>query len=150
MSKSTVELVEENWAKIAAELDLDADEAPEWRSWDESYFESASTEWRVGTDEEADGFAREYIEQSLWAFVPSFLAGTTGMDQSVFDALAKAELCEGANEAVEALINSSCGMDHFVEEAVSADGRGHFVSQYDGEEREVDVDGTLLYFYRTN
>ena len=52
MSKSTVELVEENWAKIAAELDLDADEAPEWRSWDESYFESASTEWRVGTDDD--------------------------------------------------------------------------------------------------
>jgi hypothetical protein len=38
------------------------------------------------------------------------------------------------------------GLEGFVEEAVSADGRGHFLSSYDGEENEQDG----FYIYRIN
>jgi hypothetical protein len=46
--------------------------------------------------------------------------------------------CEGANDSILALIEKTDGgLDGFVEEAVSVDGRGHFLSGYDGEECEV-------------
>ena len=36
------------------------------------------------------------------------------------------------------------------ENAVAIDGAAHFLAHYDGEEGEVEVDGTTFYFYRTN
>jgi hypothetical protein len=148
ISNTTAKAVNDNWAEIAHDLDLDADEVPDVRS--DGTFDSGHTEWLVGCDEEADVFVREYIENSLWSFLPAFLAGTTGLDQSVFDAFVKADLCESANEAVASLIKSTCGLDHFVDQAVAADGRGHFLAHYDGEEREIKVGDTYLYFYRIN
>jgi hypothetical protein len=53
------------------------------------------------------------------------------------------KLCESARPIVEALIED---MDHFVSDAICADGRGHFLSQYDGEENEEGE----FYIYRTN
>jgi hypothetical protein len=53
------------------------------------------------------------------------------------------ELCESANPIIEALIED---MDHFVSDAISSDGRGHFISRYDGEENEEGE----FYIYRTN
>lgn len=149
MGKSTTDIVVENWDTIAPELDLDGTDPPD-TFFNDRQFDSGPGEWLVGTDEEADEFVREYIEDSLWAFMPAFLASTTGLDQSVFDAFVKADLCEGANKAIASLIKSTCGIDRFVEQAVSADGRGHFLSSYDGEEREVKVGETYLYFYRVN
>ncbi len=43
---------------------------------------------------------------------------------------------ERSNDAVLSLVERTCGLDDFVEDAVSADGRGHFLSHYDGEENE--------------
>ena len=40
--------------------------------------------------------------------------------------------------------------DHFVQDAVSSDGRGHFLSGYDGAENEEKVDGVWYFIYRTN
>lgn len=47
------------------------------------------------------------------------------------------------------------GPHSFSESAIAADGRGHFLSSYDGEENEVsaeDIDGNpvTFYLYRTN
>jgi hypothetical protein len=39
-------------------------------------------------------------------------------------------------------------MDDFVDDAIGADGRGHFLSHYDGNEVEDRESG--LYIYRTN
>jgi hypothetical protein len=148
MDKSTNEIVTENWATIAPELGLDGTDPPE--AFRDGCFESGPGEWRVATDEEADACAREYVKDSLWAFRPSFLSSVTGLDEKIFNAFVKADLCEDANEAVEALVEHTCGLDKLVEDAVTADGRGHFLSSYDGEEREIVVDGTYLYFYRIN
>ena len=107
-----------------------------------------SAEYLVLDDDEADAACREYIKDSLWAFNPSFLAGETGIDQSVFEALASQ--CEDANPALRSIINGSCGFDDFVKTAISTDGRGHFLSMYDGEECELSVNGAEYYLNRTN
>ena len=106
-------------------------------------------EYRVLTDDEADEAAAEYVKDSLWAFNASFLSGETGIDDSVFVALA--EQCEGCNDAVRSIVDGSCGIDSFVESAVGADGRGHFLNHYDGEENEFCTDDNdYWYLYRTN
>jgi hypothetical protein len=142
------EIVMQNWATIAPELDLEGTDPPELD--DDGAFESGPGEWLALTDDDADECVREHIRDSLWAFRPEFLASVTGMDERIFTTFAEANLCESANEAVEALVQHTCGLDKLVKEAVASDGRGHFLSSYDGEEREVVVGKTYLYFYRIN
>lgn len=105
-------------------------------------------EYRVFTEDEADEAVHEYIRDCLWAFCPNFLASQTGQPIEVFKALA--DQCEGANEAIEAIVKSTCGLDDFVNEAVSCDGRGHFLAHYDGEENEISIGGEWFFIYRTN
>ena len=85
----------------------------------------------VYTDAEADQAVQDYIDETIWAFRPSFLARHTGIDERVIEILQ--EKCETANEPLLRLIKN---FDKFIEEAISSDGRGHFISQYDGEEHE--------------
>ena len=112
----------------------------------------------VYTDEEADEAVREYIEETVWAFTPSFLSAHTGyIDEDVFKLLQ--EKCEGANDSIMSMIKD---FDAFVEDAVACDGRGHFLSGSDGIEHEVvylsvERDGmcyktkeTYYYIYRVN
>lgn len=107
----------------------------------------------VLTDDEADEKAGEYIADSLWAFNPSFLAGVTGVDQEVFEAIAANDRCEGNNEAIRRLVGDD--YERLVEQAIGADGRGHFLNTYDGHEHEInlfEVTGVneYLYVYRIN
>ena len=99
----------------------------------------------VLTDQEADEYATSEIEDMLWAFNPDFLASYTGLHKAVFEALA--EGYETSNEAIMALINNAGSMADFVQECMDADGRGHFVANYDGEEIELEND---YYAYRVN
>ena len=110
--------------------------------------DAPGAEYLVLDDDEADVACQESIEDSLWAFRPSFLSSMTSIDESVFEALA--DKCEDANDAVRSIINGSCGIDSFVESAIGADGRGHFLGHYDGEENEISVDGAEYYVYRQN
>jgi len=128
-----------------AEPDDISDESNGYQS---NCFGFGGGEYLVLTDDEADEVAAEYILSSLWAFRPSFLSGETGLPEEVFSALSKQ--CEGANDAVEALIKGSCGLSDFISEAVAADGRGHFIATYDGEESEVVLGGECYYVYRVN
>ena len=102
----------------------------------------------VLTDEEADAHTRQYIEESVWAFNASFLAGQTGLPESAFEALSKQ--CEEGNEPIMQMIRATCGIDSFVEAAISADGRGHFLARYDHEEREFNNGRMTFYIYRIN
>lgn len=99
-------------------------------------------------DETADILVADYIKDSVWAFNPDFLSSMTEIDEEVFKALQ--DKCEGSNHAVLSLIDKTCGIESFVKEAISADGRGHFLSGYDGEENDISVDGTIYYVYRVN
>ena len=97
-------------------------------------------EYLVLTDEEADEQARADIECSLWAFNAEFILDCCGLDSdpNVAKSLRKMQevSCEGCNDFIRALVDGTCGIEEFAEQAILADGRGHFLSSYDGEEEE--------------
>ncbi len=95
--------------------------------------------WMVLTDDDADATVREQILNSLWAFNAEFIAAHTrdGLSPGAITALKEMQgmACEDANDIVGAMI---VDMDRFVRDAVMTDGRGHFISDYDGAEVELD------------
>lgn len=94
--------------------------------------ETKNEEWRVLTRKEADKAAREYIKESLWAFNPAFLADYLPRKMTV-EAIQKIqELCEDANEPLTLLVGSR--LPALMADAIKLDGRGSFLSHYDGEE----------------
>jgi len=102
--------------------------------YDNSLFEYGSRDYLVLTDKEADEKAKEYILDTAWAFNTWFLASY--MPEGVTEEVLKAiqEKCESGNEAILAMIKDK---DGFVDDAILADGRGHFISFYDGNEYDV-------------
>jgi hypothetical protein len=105
-------------------------------------------EWLVMNDEEANELVEEYIEQSLWAFNPTFLSRVTGVPKGAFASCG--EECEGANGWIKQLITKTWGWDSFIDSAVNADGRGHFLSPYDGQEHVVETDEGTWYLYQVS
>jgi transcriptional regulator with XRE-family HTH domain len=107
--------------------------------------------YAVLTEEQADARAKEEILESLWAFTADFIISHcknyNDMDQWEFNSAveslrhAQENCCENANGLVRALI---ADIDEFVEDAIDADGRGHFIAYYDGVENEQDG----YYIYR--
>ena len=114
-------------------------------------FSAYGLEYAVGTDEEADEAVKQYIQDSVWSFSANFILSHSkaGYSVEVEKALKEmqAKLCESANELIKALIED---MDSFIEDAISADGRGNFLSSYDSEEQEIVIDGEYFYAYRLN
>jgi hypothetical protein len=109
-------------------------------------FSNGRKEYAVGTDKEADEACKEYITDAAWAFRSSFICEYCKLPQELAEALEalQEKKCEGANDAILALIEKTDGgLDRFAEEAISADGRGHFLSSYDGNENEKD--GFFIY-----
>mgnify|MGYP003480099808 CR=1 FL=1 len=102
--------------------------------------------YSVYTDKEADEKAAEYIKESAWAFNASFIIDHSNLPYEGIEMIQTfQQKCEGANETILALIGD---FDKFVSDAISADGRGHFLSSYDGEENEETVNGETYYIYR--
>ena len=105
--------------------------------------------YAVGTDEEAHEACKELIKDSAWAFRSSFICEYCNLPQELAEALEvmQSKKCESANDSILALIEkANGGLDGFVDVAVSADGRGHFLSPYDGNENEKDG----FFIYRIN
>jgi len=114
-------------------------------------FSGNGQEIAIGTDEQVDQAASEYIRESLWSFNPSFILNHSRVAYS--DKLQKAlvhlqrELCEDANPLIEALIKD---LEHFISNAIRVDGRGMFLSPYDNEEQEIDINEVTYYYYKLN
>ena len=130
----------------------------EWDSYYNEYrFDVCGNEYTIMDDDRAYATAYHEISQLLWAFNTDFILDHLKDDIKYsdapvdFDELKKAlkalqeKLCEGANAIIHALIDD---LNDFVDDAIAADGRGHFISSYDGEEHEVTVDGETYYIYR--
>ena len=96
----------------------------------ESYIDS---DYLVYTDEEADEAVREYIEETVWAFSPSFLQAHTDVSIGTIREMQE-KMSPSVNEAIIAMIKD---FDNFVDDAIASDGRGHFLAQYDHEENYV-------------
>ena len=106
-------------------------------------------EYLILTDEEADEEAEEYIKSSLWAFNASFIIEHSDLPWEAQEMILsyQEDRCEEANETIGALITD---MEEFVEDAIGADGRAHFLNTYDDEENEITINGETLYIYRIN
>lgn len=111
---------------LAKHLDIDEDEAQDLM---------LENDYLVLTDDEADEKAAEYIKDSLWAFNASFIIEHSDLPWEAEDMIKSFQenKCEGANETIAAMISN---IDEFIEAAIGADGRGHFMSSYDGHEYE--------------
>lgn len=149
------ELVAKHWKSICKSgqtdlVDTDCEEPPEWCSYDDDALTSGGAEHLVLTDTEADKRAADYVSESLWAFAPWFLSRETGISASVFKAIQDNDQCESNNDAIACIVASTCGIAKLTSKAIEEDGRSHFLSGYDGHEREVQAGKVTLYFYRTN
>jgi len=128
---------------------------PSRRKWDHyglPVYEMNGQEWAYAPDNiEADRAAKKYILDTVWAFRPEFLLGFMPHGMTIDAIKAIQEKYEDANGPLLALIRNK---KKFVSDAISADGRGHFLSPYDGEERDaVDIGGLPSrrgYAYRVN
>ena len=118
----------------------------------DNIFESESgEEYMVLTDDEADNEAEKNIKDSLWAFNADFILKHTNFyristaeeDQVFINSIKVMQntLCENANGLVYAMIED---IDIFIGGAIEEDGRGHFISMYDGDENEQNG----FYIYR--
>ena len=112
-------------------------------------YEINGVDYLVLTDSEADEKVKEYVENTLWAFSPTFLSSVTGVDESVFEAIQDNGGFEENNEAIKSILDATnTSIEEVAEEAIRWDGRGHFLDRYSGEEIEVYVDGEYYYCYR--
>ena len=122
---------------LALYLGVDENEIEE-NTWGAYGIKGDGGEYLVLTDEEADEEAKKEIKESLWAFNAIFILNECNMEnynkvEKSLTAMQKA-CCEDCNDFILALIEGSCGLDKFVDDAIDTDGRGHFISSYDGEE----------------
>lgn len=137
----------------AAYYDVEPDEVEE-ESYDHyglRVFSYGTMEVAVGDDDAANDVAADYIKDALWAFNAEFIAEHTEIGYrdwfvNAIRALQESKY-EDSNDDIEDMITS---MGEFIDDAISADGRGHFMSSYDGEENEVEIDGVTYYVYRIN
>ena len=134
---------------LAAHLEVPAEEITQSK-YHENEFECGGETYHVFTDLEADGAVEERIKDSIWAFNADFILHQCDLPLELTDCIRsfQGKECESANDALLALVEKCAGLDKFVRAAVSADGRGHFLSSYDGEENEVDFEGETYYIYR--
>jgi hypothetical protein len=108
---------------------------------DGATLEVNNMEFMVLDEDEKQECLKNNIRETASYFNASFLAAMTELPEKVFEALTD------ENEAVCELIEKTCGMDKFIDEACRCDGAGHFLNNYDGNEYELS-DG--YYAYRTN
>lgn len=119
-------------------------------NWNNRVFEFGNEEYLVVTDEEADEEATSRIEQCIWAFNAEYILDECAIDynESAISSLQEMQnrCCESCNPFLSSLIESTCGLDCFIQEAISCDGRGHFLASYDGKENKAGC----YYVYRLN
>lgn len=109
-------------------------------------YEAEGGEYLVLTNLGADKECERQIKDSLWAFNTDFILSHSKADYNAKASIQMAQetLCEDANSLIEALITD---LDRFIDDAISSDGRGHFLAGYDFE--EIELEGNM-YAYRIN
>lgn len=141
---------EEKKLALAKYLDCGSDELTEetYDHYGLTRFSLGNQEYAIGTDSEADEAAQEYVKDTVWAFNASFILSECDLPQELEDAIKafQSDKCESANDALLALVEKCSSLEDFTQSAISADGRGHFLSPYDGNEDEAGD----FYVYRLN
>ena len=119
---------------LATFLEIEADDITEIYT---DTLEADGGEYMVLTDQEADERLLDYVKESLWACTPSFLAEYLKCPVEAVEAIQANEKCESNNEVfINWLEEVGGSIEALAEEAGRIDGRGHFLSSYDGCEEE--------------
>ena len=116
-------------------------------AFDGEAFETADgRRFAVYTDAQATAAARRIIIGELWAFRSRFILEHSrcadDFSERELDEAAAAlekiqgELCESCGPLVRCLLSGR--FDDFIDDAIDADGRGHFIATYDGQENEIE------------
>lgn len=114
-------------------------------SYNSSSYTYGKNEYLVLTDKEANKLCKEFIKESLWAFRSDCIAEYIKANiPTKYIQKMQADMCEGANEIIKGLIGAN--INSFINDAIYCDGRGHFISSYDGDEIEFNN----YYIYRIN
>jgi hypothetical protein len=102
--------------------------------WGLPVFEIDGNEYTVATsEEEADEAVGEYIKESVWSFNSEFIIEHSKLPWEAEEMIKNFQQakCEDANDTILAIIED---IDVFIQDAISQDGRGHFLASYDDEE----------------
>jgi hypothetical protein len=107
-------------------------------------YEVQGSEYYCGTVEDITIAVMEYIEDSLWAFNPSFLSNYgafKSMHYADVETICKSlqDKCESSNDAIKALVNWHYNQEEITEDAISADGYGNYLNGYDGNYDEIEL-----------
>ncbi len=115
-----------------------------------SVYSFGSQEYAIGTEEEVHEAVEQNIKDSLCYFNSQWIVDHIDTELPVKAIAAiQAEDTDG-NETLFELISKLGDWSYFVNDSILADGRGHFLSSYDGEENEVFFEGVWYFIYRTN
>lgn len=121
-----------------------------------NYFDETNTNetYLILTEEEADKKAKEEILNSLWIFNPDFLVDYINYDYNSTEEkkalilgllTIQNKLCENANKIIEILVKDN--LEDLINDAIESDGRGAFLSTYNGEEEDIiDPDTKEIYY----
>ena len=110
-------------------------------------YEAQGIEYYIGTEDKIKKAVTKYIQNTAWAFNPSFLSEETGIPQEAFKSLS--ELCENGNDGILAIIEKTCGLESFVDASIAADSIGHFLNGYDGLSDTFEYNGETYTVCRT-
>lgn len=150
MTTTTTTTTDNNRINALADfLNITAEEI-QAETYRDNLFRTPDAEYLVLTDREATAEAENDISNTLWAFRADFILEVCNLTLTS-DAVKSLEAmqckcCESCNEFIRAIIDGTCGIEYFCDDAILADGRGHFISQYNGVENEQDG----FYIYRLN
>jgi len=128
---------------LCKHLGVPVDDATECRfsHYGLAVWEVDGGEYALGTDAAADEAAQAYVADTVWAFNACFILEACDLPRDLAPAIRsfQEKECESANDALFALVEKCCkgGIERFARLAVSADGRGHFLSPHDGDEIEL-------------
>lgn len=137
------------------DVPIDEVEGQDYEVFGLQFYETGSEEWMVGDEDTAKEAARSKVKEDVWACRAGFLSEGTGISDRAISAIQES-MYEDASEPLQKIVDATWdgGIDGFADDVIKADGRGHTLSGYDGEERRqsVTVRGSdrEVFLYRHN
>lgn len=142
MNTMNTDTIEQKRAGLLASwLGCEADDVRQvgYQHYGLTVYSTPDGEFAVGDDLQCDLAVRSYIESCVWALNAEFVLKCCDLPLELTDAIRsfQSKQCEDANDALLALVNKTCGIERFTDRAIDADGRGHFLASFDGDENEL-------------
>lgn len=107
--------------------------------------------YKIFTDEEANNAVYDFINDNIWIFDPEFILEQSDIKYTEETKTSLTKMLNSCtndcNSFILAFIESTCGIDYFVESAIKHNGRSFFIAFFDNPELHIDED---LFAYQLN